>query len=250
MLMSFDLRSDDATIRAEESCRTMGSRVWSIWRSVRDASIARQASVAAGIALLGATSVGMVASGDAFSGTAPAGGSTRLAPPSDPDSLFDARSPGVRRYGWLTQSKGPRAGFAEVSPESPVERVLTSVRRRPGPPVAPTGGTPLNIPYAAIEQAIDPSAGPADAGLVLAETGPGGTGGSIGTPGTGIGGVLPGGGGGGGGGTGGGGTTPGTGNPQTPAVPEPTTWAMLVLGFFGIGAAMRQRRPLQIHGAR
>jgi hypothetical protein len=29
---------------------------------------------------------------------------------------------------------------------------------------------------------------------------------------------------------------------MTPAVPEPTTWAMMLLGFFGIGATMRGRR--------
>jgi hypothetical protein len=27
------------------------------------------------------------------------------------------------------------------------------------------------------------------------------------------------------------------------AVPEPETWAMMLLGFFGIGAAMRRAKP-------
>jgi len=30
--------------------------------------------------------------------------------------------------------------------------------------------------------------------------------------------------------------------PVTGAVPEPATWAMMLLGFGGIGAAMRRRR--------
>lgn len=30
---------------------------------------------------------------------------------------------------------------------------------------------------------------------------------------------------------------------SVPAVPEPTTWAMMLLGFAGIGFAMRRRRP-------
>lgn len=32
----------------------------------------------------------------------------------------------------------------------------------------------------------------------------------------------------------------------TAAVPEPATWAMMLLGFGGIGVAMRRRRPRQI----
>ena len=32
----------------------------------------------------------------------------------------------------------------------------------------------------------------------------------------------------------------------TPAVPEPSTWMMLLLGFFGIGAAMRSRRRTRV----
>jgi hypothetical protein len=32
--------------------------------------------------------------------------------------------------------------------------------------------------------------------------------------------------------------------PVTSAVPEPATWAMLILGFFAVGAAMRRRRSV------
>jgi len=38
-------------------------------------------------------------------------------------------------------------------------------------------------------------------------------------------------------------TTPGT--PRTP-LPEPATWAMLLLGFFGLGATMRSRRNREL----
>ncbi|MFN9499027.1 MAG: PEPxxWA-CTERM sorting domain-containing protein [Erythrobacteraceae bacterium] len=34
-------------------------------------------------------------------------------------------------------------------------------------------------------------------------------------------------------------------NPNTGAVPEPSTWAMLILGFFGVGAAIRSARREQ-----
>ena len=32
--------------------------------------------------------------------------------------------------------------------------------------------------------------------------------------------------------------------PGTPAVPEPATWAMMLVGFAGVGAAMRRRRSI------
>jgi hypothetical protein len=34
-------------------------------------------------------------------------------------------------------------------------------------------------------------------------------------------------------------------NPNPGAVPEPSTWAMLILGFFGVGAAIRSARRKQ-----
>jgi hypothetical protein len=35
-----------------------------------------------------------------------------------------------------------------------------------------------------------------------------------------------------------------TSNTGTPAVPEPATWAMMLIGFFAIGSTLRSRRPI------
>ena len=48
-------------------------------------------------------------------------------------------------------------------------------------------------------------------------------------------------GGGGGGGGGGGNETPS--RPPVAAVPEPSTWALILIGFFGAGFGLRRRRP-------
>ncbi|MGJ3627425.1 PEPxxWA-CTERM sorting domain-containing protein [Sphingomonas sp. MMS24-JH45] len=153
---------------------------------------------------------------------------------ADPSKLFAARSPGAREAGALYDTKPARERFAGVprSPAAaglpPTERVLTTVRDRPTPYVdLPRGLAPfVDVPGAA--PPVLPGA--------LPPTLPGG-----GFPGGG--GLLPGGGTGGGGG-GGGGDIPGV-----PGIPEPTTWAMMILGFFGIAATMRhrQRRGRRTH---
>jgi hypothetical protein len=222
----------------------------------RAASTARRRPRAAGFVAICVSVFGIAGAGEAL--TSPpsnirATSSDTAAQPADLDSLFDARSPGSRRYGALVNTKQPRTGF-DVGP--PNERVLSSTRRHPGPPVVP-GDTPA-APYAGIEGPFGTPAGsPTDIAL-LDDAVPTGTGGAFVSAGPVIGGILP------SGGNGSSGGSPGDGGPGTgglpgseqtdtplPAVPEPTTWAMLVLGFFAIGATMRRRRPdLQLHEAR
>lgn len=147
---------------------------------------------------------------------------------ADPSKLFAARSPGAREAGALYDTKPARERVAALPPGSvtglppATERVLTNVRDRPTPYVdlPPVG----SLPFVDVPGVVTPALPGA-----LPPALPGG-----GFPG---GGLLPGGGTGGGGGGGGGGDIPGV-----PGIPEPTTWAMMILGFFGIGAAMRRRR--------
>ena len=145
---------------------------------------------------------------------------------SDPDALFAARSPGARAEGALTDTKPGRAPVHDAGLPPPSERVLTNVRTRAPVPfidaLPPAGAIPfVDVPYAA---GTAPGPGDLLGGPPI---------GLVGTPGGG-GGLIGGGGPGGGGGGGGGG--------QIPGIPEPSTWAMLILGFFGVGGAMRRRR--------
>ena len=79
-------------------------------------------------------------------------------------------------------------------------------------------------------------------------TGGGGTGGG-GTGGGGTGGGGTGGGGTGGGGTGGGGTGGGDGGEVVGAVPEPSTWFLMLLGLFSTAGAMRRRAASRLSDA-
>lgn len=175
---------------------------------------------------------------------------------ADPLSVFASRSPGERRAGALLQSKQAYAaahkpgGAAGAVP--PSERVLSNVRSRP--PVGPLGdvptfGLPAGVVPAGPAEAV-PGEGASDAPFAAPFTG--GVGGPFAA------GIFPGGGGVGGGGAGGGGTGGGGGGggvigggtpPVLPAIPEPTTWAMMLLGFLGIGASLRHRRRLGLISA-
>lgn len=208
----------------------------SFWQNIRSASAAgiRRPLLACFIVASGTViGAGMVAIPSMIGGT-PAMAAPSAAYTPDMDSLLDGRSPGSRRYGWLLDSK---PGYG---PTNPVERVLSSVRRRPiatGIPNLPFGA-PI-IPLAAIPDTGIPVDAVTDLGGPGSLVGPGGFGG-----GPVAGGILPGGGGGNGGNSGGG---PGNGGePDTPIfpvspVPEPTTWIMVILGFALLGIAMRQR---------
>jgi uncharacterized membrane protein YgcG len=156
---------------------------------------------------------------------------------ANPASLFAARSPGERAPGALTQTKKVRHAPKGLVPK---ERVLSQERIRPAAELPE--GTP-SLPVVPLELASLPDGGvpfvtpfvdgPDGGGIV-----PGGGGGIGGGGGGGGGVIIPGGGDNGGGGGGGEEPVP----PVPPAVPEPATWAMTILGFFIVGTAARRRR--------
>ncbi|MEO5937912.1 MAG: PEP-CTERM sorting domain-containing protein [Sphingomonas sp.] len=168
---------------------------------------------------------------------------------------LDARSPGARAPGALTQTKARRvASLKEMF--GPKERVLSKERTRPGAPGSDvpaiayeTGNVTGPGPYGPTGPAVLPGGDAVVANLdslppavgsypisngggttPIIVSGGGGGGGS--------------GGGGGGGSGGGGGNTPGVGSP----VPEPATWLSLMIGFFAIGFGLRGRRTRRISG--
>ncbi len=155
---------------------------------------------------------------------------------ADPLSMFTDRSPGGRGAGALTQTKGPRERVATnvrhrppaAKPATPAERVLTSLRERPpiiaDVPELPFGATPPYVPSTAIN---NPPTGPgpfiSPPIIIPPLTNGGGSSGG-----------------------GGGCCTPPVIPPVNPpgGVPEPATWAMMIIGFFSVGAAMRRRRGI------
>lgn len=187
----------------------------------------------AGGSLLGSVMIGaaiMVAAPGATS-SADAAAPATYAP--DMDALLDARSPGGRRYGWLLNTKAERVAYTSGDP---IERVLPSVRRRLLPTGTPGAVPPLGVP-------IIPNVVPEPGVPIGEEFLPGGPGpGGVATPP--VGGILPGSGGGGPGG--GGSTTPEPDTQTPPAVPEPTTWGMMILGFGVLGIALRRRRSARL----
>ena len=155
-------------------------------------------------------------------------------------SGFLARSPGERTDADLVKGKGKGKAPQDVAvAEEPKERALGKVLD----PIDDVENIPefspaeepvvLTVPEFAQQSAI-PTGFP---GPLLGGGGPIFVGGGGGGSGGGGGGGGSGGGGGGSGGGGGGG-----GGGVTPAVPEPDTWMMMLLGMFMAGAALRRSR--------
>jgi hypothetical protein len=144
----------------------------------------------------------------------------------DPMSLFAGRSPGERGEGALLPTKLAKAG--------PEERVLSEVRDR-DPGIGDPPAEPGFLPDAALpgSRAADaPPGGPAGEPFA-----PFGT--PFGNPGDPGPSFIPGG--------------PGGSPPFTPppgggiasGIPEPGTWAVMILGFFAVGWVMRRRAQLR-----
>ena len=173
----------------------------------------------------------------AFS-SSPMGGNAIAAALADPLSVFAARSPGGRAPGALTQTKPSRAKGAgrpvELAEVFPRERVLSNIRTR-----QPDAFAPADLPEALF---VGPAGGAVPGIDTITPSVPTGNGGvPIFTPG-GIGPVVPGGGGGGGGTDEPPPVTPPPVTPPVTPVPEPTTWLMMIAGFFAVGHALRSRR--------
>lgn len=143
---------------------------------------------------------------------------------------LENRSPGSRMGGIATKAKRT---IARLLPGRPDEGVEAPVQRALGKEFDPPATdafqfAPLSIPGAPVMAFSAPSEGAPEQFLPI-----GGGGFSPGSPG---GTVIPGGGGNPGGG---GGTNPPP--PPPPAVPEPDTWALMLLGFGFVGAVMRRQ---------
>lgn len=152
----------------------------------------------------------------------------------DPMSLFSARSPGSRGNGATYQTKPGHA--AAPLAKRPTEKVLSEARERPQPMAA---ADPTQLARS-VPNVFQPPAASAPTPGILPVDIPTGTpgGGPIPIP------VIP------GGGPGGGGVIPSpapvaTPTPEPTAVPEPSTWAMLIVGIGLIGSAMRRRSNAQ-----
>lgn len=158
-----------------------------------------------------------------------------IAAPQSLLALLDARSPGEREKGALTATK-TRKLASTTSDAKPHERALGKIIR-PAPtapsefvqaltPPTPVVAAPAVAPPVTLADVIPPVTGTPGSGappITTLAAPPGG--GNPGTPGT------PG--------------TPTTTVPDVPpAVPEPATWMMMLLGFGLIGSAMRRRAAL------
>lgn len=157
--------------------------------------------------------------------------------------MLQWRSPGPRTAAHLIKDKAPRS---EAGAQEPVERALGKMFEPEVEPVL-VGEGPFASPEALL---VSPDVAPlGDLALPSGDLSSDGPRGSIGFP------QIVGGGGGGGGGGGSpggagpGGGSPGTGGPGstppvdvTPAVPEPGTWALMLLGMGLCGFTMRRRR--------
>lgn len=168
----------------------------------------------------------------------------------DPLSVLAQRSPGIRGAGAMFQTKPDRVNSLAQRPHSgPTERVLSSIRKRPL--ISPPGDvSELLEPLATNEPVVSFLEGD-DSGL---ESGPDILAAND------VGGPIV---------AGSGDRTPDTGNPvliggpgpislpeqpespvpstDVPAVPEPSTWLTMLIGFFAVGTAIRRgnRRTLK-----
>jgi len=158
----------------------------------------------------------------------------------DPLSILSGRSPGARSGGALAQSKHAyqhaRMRNHGKPGELPSERVLANVRSRPAAPVPETevgllpalpssdadsfGETLPGIPFSA----------PVSRGGIAAAGFPSGASGAV------AGGV----------GVGGGGGNMGAVPVVASAIPEPSSWALMLTGYFVVGTAYRRRRKLHL----
>ena len=160
--------------------------------------------------------------------------------------ILAMRSPGERTTGHLSKSKsegrvpklvlpaggGPKQrGLGKVFPFPPVAPPM-----REEPPVVTLGDGPVEFDF---------SGGPfipSDLAPYGNLSAPGGIVGGFVAGGAPGGGVSPGGASGGGPGAGGSNGDTGTSPPAVSAVPEPSTWTMMLLGFGLIGAGMRRKK--------
>jgi hypothetical protein len=155
-------------------------------------------------------------------------------------SLFDSRSPGERMAGLLANMKQKRQPALH-------QRALPKMRKPVNPLAGIVGAVPTAPPLDApvIAQPLDKVVNGTPSGPVAISPPPGGV---VGGPGGGFPGVfVPGG--------GGGGviipppavnppvTPPVVIPPTTSGVPEPGSWAMMLIGFVLIGSAVRRSRP-------
>lgn len=154
-------------------------------------------------------------------------------------AMLDARSPGERAEGALTQTKlrlatAPRKStLVKPKPPTPPLEELAKVIV-PAPPAPPVAALPPIVPPPAAADIIAPT--------TLTASAPVGFGSEIIS-----GGFIS--------GPPGGSTPPGSSAPPTSevppppvtsAVPEPGTWAMMLLGFAMIGSAMPRRRHVRL----
>lgn len=152
----------------------------------------------------------------------------------DPASVFDNRSPGARAGGLLQQTKpgheAPVLSHREGAKPPPMTKEQTAITYAPEEhPEAPPTAVPTTL-------AVEAPTPTGDFALFSSIDGqpPGGNPGGGGEGGESYFTSPPGGGGGGGGGA----ITIQTTTP----VPEPSVWAMLIVGFFSVGALMRAQR--------
>ena len=163
--------------------------------------------------------------------TGKAGAAGIVAALEDPLSLFGDRSPGGRGAGALLSTKPERTAALADGPE---ERVLSGVRDRdPGFGDIPPGlGDPVFGvgPEASVAgRTLPGDAPPSDDPF---------SGGPLGGPSFASSQPLL------------GQAPPGfLSDPGVPAVPEPGTWAMMILGFFAVGLAVRRRARKQTGAA-